>query len=208
MADDLIYSEPVYTERADTAIAAPASANGQETDWSGWEKWLRGHLDIEKESIFETIIETVGDLEAQRDRQIRTLELKLAELTGTVSVLRSGRAMRVRGTFDEAARYEQLDVVAVNGSSFVATRDNPGRCPGEHWQLLASAGSRGARGFPGPRGERGERGEPAPAGATFKMFHLDPKDYTLSAIMSDGKMHSVSLRKLFEQFVNDVQGRR
>ena len=38
----MIYTEPTYTERADTEIAT--STNGRETDWSGWERWLQGHL--------------------------------------------------------------------------------------------------------------------------------------------------------------------
>jgi hypothetical protein len=67
MSDNLVYTEPTYTERADTAIAASTSTNGQEAAHSGWERWLRGHLDIEREAIFDTIIETVGDLEGTRD---------------------------------------------------------------------------------------------------------------------------------------------
>jgi hypothetical protein len=70
---DVIYTEPVYTERADTAIATPTRANSQETDWSGWEKWLRGHLDIERQFMFESIAQEI----AERDHQIHELELKL-----------------------------------------------------------------------------------------------------------------------------------
>jgi hypothetical protein len=114
--------------------------------------------------------------------------------------------MRVRSTFSEAARYEYLDVVAVNGSSFIARADNPGECPGEGWQLLASAGRRGARGFMGPKGERGEPGESATAGPGFKAFHLNQETYMLSMIMTDGRIHAMSLRGLFEQFVRDMRG--
>jgi hypothetical protein len=78
MADDVIYTEPVHTQRADTAI----SANDQETDWSGWERWMRGHLDIERKTILEAVVEVVGELEAKRDRQVRELELKIAECIG------------------------------------------------------------------------------------------------------------------------------
>jgi hypothetical protein len=61
-------------------------------------------------------------------------------------VLRTGKSLRVRGTFNPNLRYDQLDIVALDGSSFVATEDNPGRCPGPNWQLLARAGIRGQRG--------------------------------------------------------------
>lgn len=60
----------------------------------------------------------------------------------------NGRAMNVRGTWDSAARYGHLDVVILNGASFVALHDNPGACPGPGWQLLAAQGKRG-RNAPG-----------------------------------------------------------
>jgi hypothetical protein len=161
---DVIYTEPKYTERADTAVVTRGSADDP---WGGWERWLDGHLAIERHAIVETIVETLNEVEANRDHQIRELELKLAELTGALGVLRRGGAMRVCGTYSEGTRYEQHDVVAVDGSSFIAREDNSGPCPGAGWQLLASAGRRGARGFPGPKGERGEPGENATAEAGF-----------------------------------------
>ena len=59
------------------------------------------------------------------------------------------------GTYDPDATYRCLEVVALNGGSFVALRDNPGACPGEGWQLLAG------RGKPGPsvKGDKGDRGD-------------------------------------------------
>jgi hypothetical protein len=64
-------------------------------------------------------------------RAIHALELKIAECSGAVNVLRTGKNLRVRGTFIADAKYEQLDVVMLNGSSFIARADNPGECPGE-----------------------------------------------------------------------------
>jgi hypothetical protein len=55
----------------------------------------------------------------------------------------AGRSMSVRGTWAEGETYRHLDVVARNGASFVARRDNPGTCPGDGWQLLSSQGKRG-----------------------------------------------------------------
>jgi hypothetical protein len=145
---------------------------------------------------------------ADLQHTIRELELKLAELGGAVGVLRHGGGLRVCGTYAEGTRYEQHDVVAVNGSSFVAQKDNPGPCPGDGWQLLASAGRRGARGFPGPKGERGERGESALAESGFMALHLDRKTYTILLSTTDGKIHELPWRGLFEQFLADVQGKR
>jgi hypothetical protein len=64
---------------------------------------------------------------------------------------------RVRGAFREDETYGE--VVALNGSSFIARHDDPRPCPGEGWQLIASAGRVGR---PGQKGERGEKGEAGP----------------------------------------------
>ena len=58
---------------------------------------------------------------------------------------RDGSSITVRSTFNETAEYRRLDVVALNGGSFVALKDKPGPCPGSGWQLVASQGKRGAR---------------------------------------------------------------
>lgn len=72
-----------------------------------------------------------------------------------------GRSVAVRGTYADTETYHALDLVALNGGSFIALCDDPGPCPGDGWQLLARQGKAGA---PGMRGERGERGEVGPAG--------------------------------------------
>lgn len=74
-----------------------------------------------------------------------------------------GRSFEVKGTYKDDGEYCALNVVALNGASFVAKRDNPGPCPGEGWQLIASQGKQGKpgeRGTPGQKGERGEAGFP------------------------------------------------
>lgn len=70
-----------------------------------------------------------------------------------------GVSMTARGTYDPEADYAALDVVAHDGSSWVAKRSTPGSCPGEGWQLIAS---RGGRGKPGDA-VKGDRGDPGPA---------------------------------------------
>jgi|SRR6516165_12083942 len=64
--------------------------------WSGWEKWLRGHLDIEREGLIEALGEALGqsrfdlrnEIEAKINAQVKALELRIAELTGAVDILR------------------------------------------------------------------------------------------------------------------------
>jgi hypothetical protein len=64
-----------------------------------------------------------------------------------------------KGLFDPAAEYLARDVVALNGSAFMAKIDNPGECPGEGWMLLAQRGKRGDKGDRGERGTAGMNGK-------------------------------------------------
>ena len=79
----------------------------------------------------------------------------------------------VRGTYDAAATYRRLNIVALNGGAFIARKDDPGPCPGEDWQVIAM---RGKPGQPGEsrKGDKGDsiRGEPGPG---------------VSALMIDGQ---------------------
>lgn len=95
-----------------------------------------------------------------------------------------GRTFEHRGTWAEDATYRALDVVMLNGSSFVATLDEPGACPGEGWRLIASKGSRGAPGERGPQGDAGPRGYP---GASIVEMSID-ENGMLSALNSDGSL--------------------
>jgi len=109
----------------------------------------------------------------------------------------------IRGTFDLAQSYDALNIVALNGSSFIARYDNPGECPGDGWQLLVSAGRAGK---PGPKGERGERGERGPAGPGVVRGEIDRKTYTMKLIMSDGSELAIPCRDLFIQYHEDANG--
>jgi hypothetical protein len=75
---------------------------------------------------------------------------------------RDGRSFAIRGTWLESETYCELDVVALNGASFGARRDDPGPCPGDGWQLIAAQGKRGNAGERGAsvKGERGPPGVP------------------------------------------------
>jgi hypothetical protein len=63
-----------------------------------------------------------------------------------------GRSFAIRGTWTAKTEYRSLDVVMLNGASFVARADNPGPCPGEGWQMLSEKGRAGERGQPGAKG--------------------------------------------------------
>jgi hypothetical protein len=114
---------------------------------------------------------------------------------------RDGKSIVIRGTFNEAAEYHRLDVVALNGGSFIARKDDPGECPGPGWQLLASRGKTGDKGQPGPRGEQGPKGEQGPSGPIIAAWEVDYVNYRARAIMSDGSDGgTLDLRGMFERF--------
>ena len=108
----------------------------------------------------------------------------------------------IRGTYDAGARYGHLDAVATGGSTFIARYDNPGPCPGDGWQLIASGGRPGK---PGPQGERGA-GERGLLGRQDKrrsswLGNIDFKNFRAFPVMSDkSTAPPIELRGFFEQY--------
>ena len=111
---------------------------------------------------------------------------------------------KVIGTYREGEVYGHLNIVALGGSSFIARSDEPGPCPGDGWQLIASAGRPGKQGPPGERGQPGLTGERGPAGErgpTVVGWKVDRATFTVTLIMSDNsKVEPLPLRDLFEQY--------
>lgn len=105
-----------------------------------------------------------------------------------------GISFRVRGTYQAGERYSKLDVVALNGGSFVARRNNPGECPGDDWQALCFQGKKGPA---GPQGDRGQRGLPGPS---IQGYEVDTARYTLTLKQSDGSLFNINLRPFFETY--------
>jgi hypothetical protein len=110
-----------------------------------------------------------------------------------------GHSLRVRGTYRPGEVYAALDVVALNGGSFIARTDDPGVCPGDGWQAQSMPGKRGPQGEPGPQGERGAKGEPGPE---IVSWEIDRDNYTVRAVLSDKTRSTpLDLRGLFEQYL-------
>jgi hypothetical protein len=136
-------------------VTSPAPSTDEEY-CAGWERWLRGHLDIERghliavlgEEFAATRNELLDRIEPQLEKQlgkISALELKLAQLSGAVDVLRGkepplpAKFPRVKAWKEDTVYYEG-DVVAFAGGTYQARRDTV-RVPGEKdWVCLATAG--------------------------------------------------------------------
>src|SRR5262249_15980504 len=118
---------------------------------------------------------------------------------------RDGVTPDVRGTYKPGKDYKYLDIVALNGGSFIARTDDPGECPGPGWQLLASRGKTGDKGLPGPRAEQGPQGDQGPSGPIIAAWEVDHVNYRARAIMSDGSDGgTLDLRGMFEQFHSEA----
>jgi hypothetical protein len=114
---------------------------------------------------------------------------------------RDGKTIAVRGTFDQSVSYRCLDIVALNGGSFIALKDAPGPCPGPGWQLIASQGRRGVAGEKGERGERGARGERGEDAAKIASWRIDRARFVATPVMLDGTLGpELELREFFEEF--------
>jgi len=94
-----------------------------------------------------------------------------------------GRTPVMRGTYDPADEYCYLDIVARDGGSSVALRDNPGECPGPDWQLVTAPGKRGQKGETGDRGIQGVQGKSAAAPVAMTV----DGDGLLTLAMDSGK---------------------
>src|SRR5580765_8657987 len=112
----------------------------------------------------------------------------------------------IRGTYDAGARYGHLDAVATGGSTFIARYDNPGACPGDGWQLIASCGRPGRPGPQGERGERGERGLPGQSPVILD-WEYDFKNFRAFPVMSDkSTAPPIELRGFFEHYQELANG--
>jgi hypothetical protein len=116
-----------------------------------------------------------------------------------------GRTPTVRETYHVNQKYQRLDIVAMDGASFIARRDNPGiPGDGDGWQLLARQGRGGRKGERGRPGDKGEKGAP---GRSLVSWQIDRTKYRASPLWSDGTIGpNLEMHGLYEQFQQDTDG--
>jgi hypothetical protein len=152
---------------------------GDERDQGGWGAWhnlLEQRLGQERDFLQSLLTELVIDLHQ-----------KFADIVA------KAHADHVRGTFNPDLTYKSFDVVACNGGSFIARKDDPGPCPGGGWQMIAKQGMRGIA------GEKGERGRDAP---TIVKWEIDAVHYIVTPILDGGsKGPPIEFRPLLQQFL-------
>jgi len=172
------------------SAATWAAYSAGDARWADWvEVRLAERLGEEREFSRSVLGEVLADLANDlRD-----------ELSKALAGLRAQRSLEVTGTYDGSVKYRQLDVVALNGGSFVAKVDDPGVCPGPGWQLIACQGRAGR---PGPQGESGRNGRDA---AAIKSWQIDHANYVVTPLMNDGTAGPpLYLRELFQRFLDET----
>ena len=123
------------------------------------------------------------------------------EFNKALTNLRAQRSLEVVGTYNGSVRYRALDVVALNGASFAARTDDPGPCPGDGWQLIASQGKKGPA---GADGRNGRDGKDAP---TIVDWAVNRENFTATPVMSNGSRGAVlDLHPLFARFYAQTEG--
>jgi hypothetical protein len=175
----------------DSSIAWEAFHTGR-GDWSAWVEARLYERLIEERRFLE---EVFGEALGTSTHDLRT------EFTQAIAGLRAQRSLSVVGTYSGDRRYRQLDCVALNGASFCAKRDDPGPCPGDDWQLIASQGKAGK---PGRDGTDGKAGKDAPR---ITGWLTNSASFTVVPIMSDGSRGAaLDLRPLFERYNAETEG--
>jgi hypothetical protein len=113
-------------------------------------------------------------------------------LTACKTVITEALIQRIRGTFDSKTKYVCNDIVACDGASFIAKRDDPGCCPGAGWQLLARQGA---------RGKTGDTGLPGKDAPRIVSWVVDRATYSVTPLLAGGGPPgpTLELRVLFEQ---------
>lgn len=177
-------------ERGEQGEAGPrgeTGATGKLTQVRAWTE--RVHYDGD-------VVAHDGSLyQAQRDTGRRPPHDDWLCLASRGAAGRDAKSFNVTGVYKSDEAYSAMDVVALNGGSFVALKDEPGPCPGDGWRLLASPGRRGEKGERGDRGEKGERGSAGPA-----LTRLDVDEQgLLTGLNADGTSVTCDLYPLLSR---------
>jgi hypothetical protein len=205
------------------------------SDWDSWNAWADGRINAALEPFTEAVGEALGEIRAglrvefRKGLEAATGKLGV-ELREVIAGLRTELArvetelarrlasfatetggLHLRGAYRSDQDYDRMDVVTLDGSSYIARQGIPGPCPSEGWRILASAGAAGAQGIRGPKGDRGPAGETGPQGkagapgAPIAGWRVDPTNYSAFPIIADGKQGpALELRALFQQFFDEM----
>lgn len=117
---------------------------------------------------------------------------------------KDARDWTMRGLYEPGAEYLKGDVVARDGGSWIAVKDEPGDLPGEGWRQLTQKGKRGDRGEKGERGQPGIKGPPGDPGPA--VIDLSVDGFVLVVTSADGSTVAVDLAQMFQNYRDQSEG--
>lgn len=108
-----------------------------------------------------------------------------------------GAGFGIPQPYKEGESYAERDVVIVGGSAFVARHNDPGKCPGDGWQLFAG---RGKTGKPGERGAKGNPGASVKGPPGAPVLGMDvSEEGVLTLKNGDGSTVEADFYPLFDK---------
>ena len=237
--EDAVERETERRRAVEREMRQTAQGEIRSEDWNSWNAWADGRINAALERHEKIFAEgaggALGEIWAGLRREFRgELEAATAKLGVDMRELSAGlrtelahvetelsrratnretenAGFRLRGAYQSDQDYDRLDVVTVEGSSYIARQGSPGPCPGDGWRTLARAGSTGPQGERGPTGERGlpglagQTGPEGKSGAQIAAWRIDPASYSAFPIMTSGKEGPpLELHALFQRFFDEV----
>jgi hypothetical protein len=172
MSTDLLEGRIAELERRQSRII-PAREGAD-----GWVNFVESRVAEESEFLRDVVAHALATMRAEISNEVK-------------AAIDTALATRVRGTYQPGTKYARGDMVALDGGTFVARKDDPGPCPGGGgWQLMARQGQRGRD---GPEGKRG------PPGNVIVGWIVDRSNYRITPKLSDNSLGvPLELRSLFE----------
>src|SRR5215472_12515715 len=98
---------------------AQAQPSQPQTDWSGWDQWLRGHLNIELNSLHRALGQLLAEEREKPERKTSEFAVKLAKLSGAVDVLSGKAPLHAHLDIERETLHRALgEVLATEGAKF------------------------------------------------------------------------------------------
>jgi hypothetical protein len=217
----------------------PHQVENRSGEWDSWNTWADGRITAALEQHEKFFTEVTGaalgefgaGLRVELRKELEAVTTKLGvELRELIAELRTELArletefarrltsletgtagLRLRGAHRSDQDYDRLDVVTLEGSSYIARRGSPGPCPGDGWRILDSAGATGPQGEMGLKGDRGPKGFVGEAGPKGEPgvgivgWTPDYAGFKATPIMSDGSEGpAFDLKPFFQKFLDEV----
>jgi len=107
--------------------------------------------------------------------------------------------IQYQGPYQETRSYENGDVVAVDGSTWICDAETTDQSPGgtNDWRLVAMRGEQGKPGKRGPKGESGAKGDPGEQGVGVADVRYAKG--VIAIVLTNGEVYRVETKSLQDE---------